>query len=186
MIFKSTPGSKRWQHASSAKGLSGRGDSSTATTDPRPGPSPPSSAPSAPSAPPAPAPLPPEEEGDEPSYTVILGSHRNSCLKFERGGVTVASARHGPGASASPPGDGDSRGMRASVGTGVIPVCRTAGDGRASKRPTRAQPRKMGELAVSITRVPAAGLGPLVSWMWGARPLRAPAARLRPHRCPAR
>ena len=34
----------------------------------------------------------------EPSYTVILGSHRNSCLKFERDGVTVASARHGPGA----------------------------------------------------------------------------------------
>ena len=34
----------------------------------------------------------------EPSYTVILGSHRNSCLKFERAGVTVASARHGPGA----------------------------------------------------------------------------------------
>ena len=70
-----------------------------------------------------------------------------------------ARARHGPGASAAPTGDSDSRGIWTSVGTGVIPVCRTAGDGRASKRPTRAQPRRMGEPAVSITRVPAAGLG---------------------------
>lgn len=26
----------------------------------------------------------------EPNYTIILGSHRNSCLKFEKNGVTKA------------------------------------------------------------------------------------------------
>ena len=89
VIFKSTPGSKRWQHASSrgfnSREFSAAGSSlplaSTSTSTSNPEPHSPSSS-----------------SSSEPSYTVILGSHRNSCLKFERDGVTVASARNGPGA----------------------------------------------------------------------------------------
>ena len=96
MIFKATPGSKRWQHASSStKGLNSNRDSTiptssaaTSSTNPELNSSSSSSSPPSSSS----------SSSPEPSYTVILGSHRNSCLKFERDGVTVASARHGPGA----------------------------------------------------------------------------------------
>jgi len=38
----------------------------------------------------------------EPNYTVILGSHRNSCLKIEKNGVTQAMVRGVAVASVSP------------------------------------------------------------------------------------
>jgi hypothetical protein len=37
----------------------------------------------------------------EPNYTVILGSHRNSCLKFEKNSATTCSVRGVPGARVS-------------------------------------------------------------------------------------
>ncbi|KAK9823236.1 hypothetical protein WJX72_001265 [[Myrmecia] bisecta] len=66
IIFKTTPGSKRWQHLTRSEGSL---DQASAAA--------------------------------EHNYTVILGSHRNSCLKFEKDGVLCRQMEHVPGARLS-------------------------------------------------------------------------------------
>ncbi len=76
VIFKPVPGAKRWQPLARQRAGQGRPDVPAA-------------------APPAAVAAAPAGFGGqqaaltvESNYTVILGSHRNSCLKFEKNGET--------------------------------------------------------------------------------------------------
>lgn len=92
IILKAAPGARRWQPLQHA----GRGSSAEqhASTSGRDAASPllhPSQ----------PQPQPASTPKVEPNYTVIMGSHRNSCLKFEKNGTTTCTVRGVPGARVS-------------------------------------------------------------------------------------
>lgn len=76
LLFKAKPGSRRWQHHERPD------EDEVGGRPPPPPPGPPTST----SPPPASSSAAPPEA----DYTVILGSHRNSCLKVERNGMPMA------------------------------------------------------------------------------------------------